>query len=79
MKYQVLFSLKNKDSHEISSLIFSEKTTRIRISYQVLFSLKNNEKIFKTVICCSHDWPLRIISRIRNVIYFAINAMSASV
>ena len=29
------------------------------MKYQVLFSLKNNEKIFKTVICCSHDWRLR--------------------
>ena len=23
------------------------------MKYQVLFSLKNNEKIFKTVVCCS--------------------------
>ena len=27
--------------------------------YQVLLSLKNNEKIFKTVICCSFDWRLK--------------------
>ena len=25
------------------------------MKYQVLFSLKNNEKIFKTVVCCSCD------------------------
>ena len=35
-----------EDSHEISSLIFSEK--------------KNNEKIFENVVCCSRDWRLRV-------------------
>ena len=30
------------------------------MKYQVLFSLKNNEKIFKTVVCCSRDWHLRV-------------------
>ena len=29
------------------------------MKHQVLFCLKNNEKIFKTVICCSHDWHLK--------------------
>ena len=29
------------------------------MNYQVLFSLKNNEKIFRTVICCSRDWRLK--------------------
>ena len=32
-----------EDSHEISSLVFSE----------------NNEKIFKTVISSNHDWHLK--------------------
>ena len=30
------------------------------MKYQVLFSLKNNEKIFKTFVCCSRDWRLKI-------------------
>ena len=34
-----------EDSHEISSLIFSEK--------------KKNEKICKTVVCCSRDWGFK--------------------
>ena len=29
------------------------------MKYQILFSLKNNENIFKTVVCCSHDWHLK--------------------
>ena len=30
------------------------------MKYQALFSLKNKfDKIFKTVICCSHDWCLK--------------------
>ena len=29
------------------------------MKYQVLFSLKTNEKIFKTVICCSRDWHFK--------------------
>ena len=29
------------------------------MKYQALFSPKNYEKIFKTVICCSHDWSLK--------------------
>ena len=29
------------------------------MKYQALFSLKNNEKIFKTVGCCSLDWHLK--------------------
>ena len=30
------------------------------MKYQVLFSQKHNDKIFKNVVCCSHDWPLRV-------------------
>ena len=30
------------------------------MKHQVLFSLKNNEKIFKTVVCCSRDWRLTV-------------------
>ena len=26
------------------------------MKYQVLFSLKANDKLFKTVVCCSRDW-----------------------
>ena len=26
------------------------------MKYQVLFSLKSNDKIFKTLMCCCHDW-----------------------
>ena len=26
------------------------------MKYQVLFFPKQNEKIFKTVVCCSSDW-----------------------
>ena len=33
-----------------------ESSERIHLKHQVLFSLKNNEKIFKNVVCCSHDW-----------------------
>ena len=29
------------------------------MKYQILFFLKNNEKILKTVICCSCDWCLK--------------------
>ena len=29
------------------------------MKYQVLFSLKTIKNIFKTVICCSHDWCLK--------------------
>ena len=29
------------------------------MKYQALFNQKNNEKLFKTVICCSHDWRFR--------------------
>ena len=29
------------------------------MKYQVLSSLKNNEKLFKTVVCCSRDWRLK--------------------
>ena len=29
------------------------------MKYQVLFSLKYNENIFKTVVCCSHDWHFK--------------------
>ena len=28
------------------------------MKYQVLLSQKNNEKLFKTVVCCSRDWRL---------------------
>ena len=28
------------------------------MKYQILFPLKNNEKIFKTIVCCSRDWRL---------------------
>ena len=32
------------------------------MKYQVLFSLKNHEKkIFKTVVCCCHDWHFKVI------------------
>ena len=34
-----------EDSHEISNLIF----------------WKNNEKVFKTVVCCSRDWHLKVM------------------
>ena len=34
---------------------------RIHLKHQVLFSLKNNEKILMTVICCSHDWPFKVV------------------
>ena len=30
------------------------------MKYQALFYQKNNEKIFKTVVCCSRDGALRI-------------------
>ena len=30
------------------------------MKHQALFSLKNNEKIFKTVVCCSRDWHLKV-------------------
>ena len=33
-----------EDSHEISSLIFSE----------------NNEEVFMNAVCCSRDWRLRV-------------------
>ena len=29
------------------------------MKYQVLLSLKNNEKILKTVVCCSLDWRFK--------------------
>ena len=29
------------------------------MKYQVLFSLKNNEKLFKSVVCCSRRWRLK--------------------
>ena len=37
--------------------MFHVKQT-IHMKYKVLFFLKNNEKIFKTVACCSRDWHL---------------------
>ena len=43
------------------------------MKYQVLLSLKNNEKIFKTVICCSRDMPLKgyivITPQTKSVLY----------
>ena len=33
------------------------------MKYQVLFALKNNEKKFKTVVCCSHYWRLKVNQR----------------
>ena len=29
------------------------------MKYQALFFMKSNEKLFKTVVCCSRDWRLR--------------------
>ena len=29
------------------------------MKYQVSFSPKNNEKICKTIVCCSGDWTLK--------------------
>ena len=29
------------------------------MKYQALFYQKNNEKLFKTVVCCSGDWPFK--------------------
>ena len=37
----------------------SSARQRIHMKYQVLFYQKNNEKIFKTVICCSLDWRFK--------------------
>ena len=31
--------------------------------YQVLFSLINNEKIFKTVVCCSSDFSALTVKK----------------
>ena len=30
------------------------------MKYQVLFFLKSNEKIFKTMVCCSHAWRCKV-------------------
>ena len=37
----------------------SSASQRIHLKHQVLFSLKNNEKIFRNVVCCSHDWRFK--------------------
>ena len=37
----------------------SSAKQRIHIKYQALFYQKNNEKIFKTVVCCSRDWRFK--------------------
>ena len=34
----------------------SSAKQKIHMKYQALFCQKNNEKIFKTVVCCSRDW-----------------------
>ena len=33
---------------------------RIHLKHQVSFSLKNSEKILMNVVCCSHDWHLKV-------------------
>ena len=39
----------------------SSAKQRIHMKYQALFyqKKKNNEKIFKTVTCCSRDWGFK--------------------
>ena len=37
----------------------SSAKQRIHMKYQALFYQKNNEKIYKTVICCSRDWRFK--------------------
>ena len=43
-----------EDSHEISSLIFSE----------------NNEKVFMTAVCCSRDWRFKGYNQVPMVLCF---------
>ena len=38
------------------------------MKYQVLFNLKNNEKISKTVVCCSRDLAIKGLGQRYHVI-----------
>ena len=45
------------------------------MKYQSLFSQKNNEKIFKTVVCCSRDWWPRYLRQRSNQEFMEVVAI----